>query len=177
MFQFRRFPSIAYVFSYGSYILLYRRFPHSEICGSMDICSLPQLIAACHVLRRLPVPRHSPCALSSLTFMLESSRVVRNCMFTDFHQLPIIIFHISYHLAMIQLALAVYFFYSVFKVQEKKRSFFSFYLFGLTLQEANARIFYWGPRKIQRFCGVEETAGLLGPISTVTAEWSAKTGC
>jgi len=52
-----------------------------------------------------------------LTFMLESSRVVRNCMFTDFHQLPIIIFHISYHLSMIQLALAVYFFYSVFKVQ------------------------------------------------------------
>ena len=49
--------------------------------------------------------------------MLESSRVVRNCMFTDFYQLPIIIFHISYHLSMIQLALAVYFFYSVFKVQ------------------------------------------------------------
>ena len=94
MFQFRRFPSITYVFSYGSHSLLYERFPHSEICGSLDICSLPQLIAACHVLRRLPVPRHSPCALLSLTFMLESSRVVRNCMFTEFLQLPIIIFHI-----------------------------------------------------------------------------------
>ena len=43
-----------------------RRFPHSEICGSMDICSLPQLIAAYHVFRRLSVPRHPPCALSSL---------------------------------------------------------------------------------------------------------------
>ncbi len=44
-----------------------RRFPHSEICGSMDICSLPQLIAAYHVFRRLSVPRHPPCALSCLT--------------------------------------------------------------------------------------------------------------
>ena len=42
-------------------------FLHSEIRGSLDICSSPRLIAACHVLRRLPVPRHSPCALSSLT--------------------------------------------------------------------------------------------------------------
>ena len=43
-------------------------FPHSEICGSMDICSLPQLIAAYHVFRRLSVPRHPPYALYSLTF-------------------------------------------------------------------------------------------------------------
>ena len=41
---------------------------HSEICGSPCICHSPQLIAAYHVLRRLPVPRHSPCALSHLTF-------------------------------------------------------------------------------------------------------------
>ena len=38
-------------------------FPHSEICGSLVICTSPQLIAACHVLRRLLMPRHSPCAL------------------------------------------------------------------------------------------------------------------
>ena len=42
-------------------------FPHSEICGSMDICSSPQLFAAYHVFRRLLVPRHPPCALISLT--------------------------------------------------------------------------------------------------------------
>ena len=42
-------------------------FPHSEICGSSDICSLPQLIAAYHVFLRLLVPRHPPCALSILT--------------------------------------------------------------------------------------------------------------
>ena len=42
-------------------------FPHSDICGSMAICASPQLFAACHVLHRLLVPRHSPYALSSLT--------------------------------------------------------------------------------------------------------------
>ena len=42
-------------------------FPHSEICGSKLICSSPQLIAAYRVFLRLPVPRHSPCALSNLT--------------------------------------------------------------------------------------------------------------
>ena len=43
-------------------------FPHSEICGSTSICDYPQLIAACHVLLRLLMPRHSPYALYSLTF-------------------------------------------------------------------------------------------------------------
>ena len=42
-------------------------FPHSDICGSMDICSSPQLFAAYHVFHRLLVPRHPPCALYSLT--------------------------------------------------------------------------------------------------------------
>ena len=42
-------------------------FPHSDIHGSKDICSSPWLFAAYHVFRRLLVPRHPPCALSSLT--------------------------------------------------------------------------------------------------------------
>ena len=42
-------------------------FPHSDIAGSMDICSSPTLFAAYHVFLRLLVPRHPPCALSSLT--------------------------------------------------------------------------------------------------------------
>ena len=42
-------------------------FPHSDICGSVDICSSPQLFAAYHVFLRLLVPRHPPCALSCLT--------------------------------------------------------------------------------------------------------------
>ena len=44
-------------------------FPHSDICGSLDMCSSPQLFAAYHVFHRLLVPRHPPCALSSLTCM------------------------------------------------------------------------------------------------------------
>ena len=47
-------------------------FPHSDICGSMDICSSPQLFAAYHVFLRLLVPRHPPCALSCLTFLSVS---------------------------------------------------------------------------------------------------------
>ena len=43
------------------------RFPHSEISGSMDICSSPKLFAAYHVFHRLSVPRHPPCALLRLT--------------------------------------------------------------------------------------------------------------
>ena len=40
-------------------------FPHSEISGSMDICSSPKLFAAYHVFHRLLVPRHPPCALNA----------------------------------------------------------------------------------------------------------------
>ena len=40
--------------------------PHSDIRGSQAACASPRLIAACRVLRRLPEPRHPPCALVSL---------------------------------------------------------------------------------------------------------------
>ena len=45
--------------------------PHSEISGSTPACDSPKLFAANHVLHRLLTPRHSPCALSSLTTNLE----------------------------------------------------------------------------------------------------------
>src|SRR5690348_17223392 len=48
--------------------------PHSEILGSRPVCSSPRLIAAYHVLRRLPVPRHPPCALTRLISLLSVSR-------------------------------------------------------------------------------------------------------
>ena len=44
-------------------------FPHSDIRGSLDICSSPRLFAAYHVFLRLSVPRHPPCALLRLTFI------------------------------------------------------------------------------------------------------------
>ena len=40
--------------------------PHSDTCGLMLACSYPQLFAACRVLLRLLMPRHSPSALISL---------------------------------------------------------------------------------------------------------------
>ena len=57
--------TILFIIGYLSITL--SEFPHSDICGLSDICSSPQLFAACHVLHRLPVPRHPPCALLHLT--------------------------------------------------------------------------------------------------------------
>ena len=67
MFQFRRFPSRTYLIQYGMTRSSRAAFPHSEIHGSKPICGSPWLIAACHVLLRLLMPRHPPCALLRLT--------------------------------------------------------------------------------------------------------------
>ena len=42
-------------------------FPHSDIHGSTLASSSPWLFAGSRVLHRLLVPRHPPCALSTLT--------------------------------------------------------------------------------------------------------------
>ena len=67
MFQFRRFPTYCYLIHSTLLEVCSSGLPHSEISGSMLICSSPKLIAAYHVLHRLLMPRHSPCALISLT--------------------------------------------------------------------------------------------------------------
>ena len=54
-------------------------FPHSDTCGSTLICSSPQLFAAYRVLLRLPMPRHSPCALFSLNFMSSANLFRLKC--------------------------------------------------------------------------------------------------
>ena len=69
MFQFRRFPSYTYWFSIWCIHITVCGLLHSDICGSRIACISPQLFAAYHVLRRLPMPRHSPCALLSLTIL------------------------------------------------------------------------------------------------------------
>ena len=71
MFQFRAFPSYGYLVHRTILRYCLSVFPHSEISGSSLICSSPKLFAACHVLHRLLMPRHSPCALISLTFVEE----------------------------------------------------------------------------------------------------------
>ena len=65
----RRVPSTYLLIQYAVTILLIVGLPHSDTCGSILICSSPQLFAACRVLLRLPMPRHSPCALYSLNFV------------------------------------------------------------------------------------------------------------
>ncbi len=70
MFQFRRFPSYSYFIHCMMHELHSCGLLHSDICGSIHACWSPQLFAAYHVLLRLPMPRHSPCALISLTIWI-----------------------------------------------------------------------------------------------------------
>ena len=140
MFQFRRFPTYTYLIQCTLHGYCPCGLPHSEISGSMDICSSPKLIAACHVLRRLLMPRHSPCALYSLTNQKQTSacsrcelcrQSQRNCnrypnIFSD--AIPQLKFTLSIPLSM-ETSLLPYFTYeshcSVFKVQLVVASFIS----------------------------------------------------
>ena len=61
MFQFPRFASGPVV---RMTVLLTAGLSHSDIHGSMVICTSPWLNAAYHVLLRLHEPRHPPYALS-----------------------------------------------------------------------------------------------------------------
>ena len=81
------------------------RFPHSEISGSMDICSSPKLFAAYHVFHRLLVPRHPPCALSSLTSSISAAGTasIRRCIALHLlvwvvYKICCIVFHMINHL-------------------------------------------------------------------------------
>ena len=142
-----RVPSVYLWIQYTVHGVCPCGFPHSEICGSLDICSLPQLIAAYHVFRRLLVPRHPPCALYSLTYCVECGICFHICShltfcfhmssvtcfrFFDFHcsarTASICLFFslMSYHLLLfkneflhlLQLAFRYFDFqYSVFKVR------------------------------------------------------------
>ena len=71
MFQFPGFPAYDYFIHHTLRGSSPRGFPHSDIRGSMLICSSPRLFAACHVLRRLPMPRHSPYALLRLNYLQQ----------------------------------------------------------------------------------------------------------
>ena len=56
-----------------SMILHHGGFPIRKSADIMLICSSPRLIAACHVLHRLLMPRHSPYALVRLNFLYNVS--------------------------------------------------------------------------------------------------------
>ena len=61
MFQFPPFASLIKIEIITLQVI---GLSHSEIPGSMVICTYPRLIAAYHVLHRLREPRHPPCALT-----------------------------------------------------------------------------------------------------------------
>ena len=117
MFQFGRFPAHTYFIQHALAGYCPAGFPHSDICGSSRMCRSPQLFAACHVLRRLLMPRHSPCALFSLIFWFSVFRIMQalqkflfNCCVTLFFLVP--------HFFRFSVALLFFFrLYSVFKVQ------------------------------------------------------------
>ena len=72
MFQFRRFPTYTYLFSIRYVDIVHVGCPIRKSPDIAPVYGSPRLIAVSHVLLRLPVPRHSPCALLSLTFMWSS---------------------------------------------------------------------------------------------------------
>ena len=85
MFHFSGFPSCTYVFSTGSMALHHGGCPIRKSPDQL-ICSSPRLIAACHVLHRLLMPRHSPYALFRLNFLgslILSYGFRNNCLSFD----------------------------------------------------------------------------------------------
>ena len=72
MFHFPSFTSFGYVLFRTMGGMTLHGFPHSEIPGSMPVSGYPGLIAAIHVLHRLPTPRHPSHALTSLTTTANS---------------------------------------------------------------------------------------------------------
>ena len=82
MFQFPRLPP-AWAGSRPSPA----GFPHSGTPGSKPVCGSPGTIAACRALRRLPAPRHPPCALH--TFGALGPSGFRSCKCSLEKSLPL----------------------------------------------------------------------------------------
>ena len=62
MFQFPRFPPGSLCVQLPGDRASAAGFSHSGTPGSKAVCASPGTIAACRALRRLPAPRHPPCA-------------------------------------------------------------------------------------------------------------------
>ena len=77
MFQFPRFPLPRLCVHLEYWPITTSGFPHSDIPGSKPAFGSPRLFADCYVLHRLLTPRHSPCALCSLTFFSFAYRMRR----------------------------------------------------------------------------------------------------
>ena len=69
-------PFTSYVFRSKYHPITDGGFPHSEISGSKRTYCSPKHIGVRPVLHRLLVPRHPPCALSSLTLDFARNSVL-----------------------------------------------------------------------------------------------------
>ena len=99
MFQFRQFPSCTYLIQYrihGYESMWVSPFRNLRIKAHL------QLPAAYHVFHRLPVPRHSPCALIRLTVFTDfrSEAVTRFSWFFFAHTCFILRKYIKYSLTL-----------------------------------------------------------------------------
>ena len=108
------------------------------------ICSSPRLIAACHVLLRLLMPRHSPYALCSLNFLVLLNFALlenRNIVLFGCLLLKRLVYHPSaklyffYHFCLERpniifiASFYLFVFYSLFK--DQSQTFFKICLVGL----------------------------------------------
>ena len=104
-------------------------FPHSDISGSLDICSSPKLFAAYHVFHRLLVPRHPPCALSSLTnfYILHSvAGVGSGCLCSQTVHLSMLLFLLGCLVSIFCVRYLCILLYAIFKVQKFDKVCFRF---------------------------------------------------
>ena len=68
-------PSVKLFIHSTATVVFTVRFPHSDTHGSLTVCVSPWLFAAFCVLLRFLMPRHSPFALTSLTFFIYVSNL------------------------------------------------------------------------------------------------------
>ena len=67
-------------------------FPIRKSADMSRMCRSPQLIAACHVLRRLLMPRHPPCALISLIYFR-----IMQAFYTEFLEIAFTLFSLFHN--------------------------------------------------------------------------------
>ena len=108
--------------------------PHSDTHGLTPACGYPWLFAADRVLLRLLIPRHSPCALCSLTIKFEFTfKLCESRVFSLQKKIFVMLFFCFYTVA---LQLLCYFFdiTIAFLLQSSIIQFsrFNFIFFGLT---------------------------------------------
>ena len=83
MFHFPAFPPHPMYSAAGNTTSLVLGFPIRTSSDPRSVDSSPRHIAASHVLHRLPMPRHPPCALKHLQHKNQNYINLKNCTSTN----------------------------------------------------------------------------------------------